>query len=196
MVEFATTNCQSIMKGWTASDNTLALITGHTDAIKTPSGSANNDPAYGYETCNIDGRHACKYRGIENLWGNIWKWCDGISFSKEKVFICTDPTAYRSAKVDAPYFYMGDRCTSTGYASVITPFEKMPLLGCTTAADGSPTTYYSNRYNISLAGTVLVVSGGWNNGADAGLWYRGDSTASYANVARGGRLCYKPIQNS
>lgn len=74
MIEFATTNSQSIMQGFTNGENTAALITGHTDNIKTPSGSYNNnhdletDP-WTDATCNTDGKHACKYRGIENPWG-------------------------------------------------------------------------------------------------------------------------------
>lgn len=194
MIEFATTNCQSIMKGWTAGDNTAALITGHTDAVKTPSGSANSDHADGCDTCNTDGYHACKYRGIENLWGNTWTWCDGISFSTEKIFICTDPTAYESAKVDAPYFYMGDRSMSEGYNKVVTPFEKMPLLGYTTVAGGGSTTYYSDYYYVTDAGTVLFVGGYWGFGAYAGLWsWYGDNGASDAYSYVGGRLCYKPL---
>lgn len=194
MIEFATTNTQSIMKGWTSGDNTAALITGHTDTVKTPSGSANSDHLEGCETCNTDGFHACKYRGIENPWGNVWKWCDGISFSTEKVFICTDPTAYESAKVDAPYFYMGDRCMSGGYTKIVTPFEKMPLLGYTTTVGGSSTTYYSDYYYVDNTGTVLFVGGGWNYGASAGLWsWRGGDGASCAYSSLGGRLCYKPL---
>ena len=194
MIEFATTNSQSIMRGWTSGDNTAALITGHTDAVKTPSGSANSDHADGCETCNTDGFHACKYRGIENPWGNVFKWCDGISFSSEKVFICTDPTAYESAKVDAPYFYMGDRSMTEGYNKIVTPFEKMPLLGFTTATGGSATTYYSDYYYVSDTGTVLIVGGRWNSDADAGLWYwHGSYGASLADSYFGGRLCYKPL---
>lgn len=79
LIEFATTHCQSIMAGFTSGNNTAALITGHTDKVKTPSGSYNNnhdletDP-WTDTTCNTDGLHACKYRGIENPWGNTWTW--------------------------------------------------------------------------------------------------------------------------
>ncbi|MCX4363862.1 MAG: hypothetical protein OSJ74_10875, partial [Clostridia bacterium] len=42
LIEFATTNSQSIMRGWT-DGNSAALQTGHTDNVKTPSGSWNTN---------------------------------------------------------------------------------------------------------------------------------------------------------
>ena len=75
LVEMKTTNSQSVMYGY-ANGNSAAIATGRTDAVKTASGS---------EESNTDGKHAMKYRGIENLWGNVFKWCDGISFSSDKI---------------------------------------------------------------------------------------------------------------
>lgn len=193
MIEFATTNSQSIMKGWTSSDNTAALITGHTDTVKTPSGSANQNYS-DRDSCNSDGYHACKYRGIENPWGNVFVWVDGISFSEEKIFICFDPSSYKSAKVDAPYFYMGDRAVSEGYVSRVTPFEKMPLLGYTTEVAGSNNSFFCDRCNFTKAGTVLFCGGSWYYDDRAGFWgWHGGSNESYVHSSIGGRLCFKPI---
>lgn len=192
-VEFATTNARSIMKGWNASDNTAAIMSGYTDAVRTPSGSANGDHGNGCTSCNTDGHHACKYRGIENLWGNVRTWCDGISFSSEKIFVCADPTAYTSEKVSAPYFYMGNRCTSSGYCKTVTPFEKLPLVGFVSEIGGSLASHYADYYFTSDAGTALAVGGDWND-EGAGLWnYDGSLKASYAGPDVGGRLCFKPI---
>ena len=185
MIEFATTNSQSVMQGWTNSENTAALITGHTDIVKTPSGS---------EVSNTDGKHACKYRGIENPFGNVWKWCDGINFDTEKIYVCEDPEHYADDKHDAPYTYMGDRLISGGYLKEVTPFAKNPLLGYATAIGASTTTHYSDYYYVNNTGTALGCGGFWDDGAYAGLWLWGGSvTASYASSYFGGRLCYKPL---
>lgn len=194
MIEFATTNSQSIMKGWTDSSNSAALVTGHTDNIKTASGSWNSNHTEGCTICNSDGKHACKYRGIENLWGNVWTWVDGITFSGEKVYVCTDPTKYVSESQAQPYNYVGDRPTSGGYAKSIEYFDKYPLLGFTKTTGGSESTYYCDYYYYSSAGTVLLVGGAWYVGASAGLWrWFGSVTASDADSSVGGRLCYKPL---
>ena len=185
MIEFATTNSQSVMQGWTNSENTAALITGHTDIVKTPSGS---------EVSNTDGKHACKYRGIENPFGNVWKWCDGINFDTEKIYVCEDPEHYADDKHDAPYTYMGDRLMSAGYLKEVTPFAKNPLLGYATAIGAGSTTHYSDYYYVNNTGTVLGCGGRWAYGAKAGLWgWDGSITASGAASGIGGRLCYKPL---
>ncbi len=185
MIEFATTNTQSIMKGYTDGGNTAALITGHTDYVKTPSGS---------EISNTTGTYACKYRGIENPFGNVWKWVDGISFDAEKVFICTDPTAYDGAKKTPPYFYYGNRPTGEGYAKVVSPFDKNPLIQFTSATGAGASTYYCDYYYYNASGTVLIVGGHWYDGGNAGLWHwYGHYSATATDSDVGGRLCKKPL---
>ena len=191
MIEFATTNSQSIMRGW-SDGNSAALITGHTDYVKTPSGSWNTNHAEGDTGCNTDGHHACKYRGIENPWGNVWIWCDGITFSEEKVYICLDPTQYKSEDTNPPYTYMGDRSMRSGYITKVEHFDKFPLLGYATEVGGTETTRYCDYY--WSGGTVLAVGGSWLNGSYAGLWsWAGVADASYSYSSFGGRLCYKPL---
>lgn len=202
LIEFATTHSQGIMQGFTNGGNTAALITGHTDNVKTASGSwntghedvAEGEPAFSCTVCNTDGFHACKYRGIENPWGNTWTFCDGINFDKEKIYICADPEYYAAGKYVAPYTYMGDRCMSDGYVKTITPFAKNPLLGYTTAIGAGTATYYSDYYYVQSTGVILYVGGSWNYGVNAGLWsWSGYNGVSDAYGYIGGRLCYKPL---
>ena len=201
MIEFATTNSQSIMKGFT-NGNTAALITGHTDNVHTPSGSWNTgheDVDEGAEpvvctVCNTDGHHACKYRGIENPWGNTWTFCDGINFNVEKIFCCINPEHYMAGKYDAPYTYVGDRCMSEGYLKEIEYFDKFPLLGYAKTIGGGTTTYYSDYYYVQPTGVILCVGGSWYYGGDSGLWsWSGNDGVGDSYGYLGGRLCYKPL---
>lgn len=188
LIEMATTNSQSIMYGY-ANGNSAAVQTGRTDGVKTASGS---------DTSNTDGKHACKYRGIENPWGNVWKWCDGINFQEdgntEKVYICLDPTKYESDKYISPYMYVADTVYDNGgYLSKIEYFDKFPLLGYTVAEDGANNSYYCD-YSYNCGNSVLSVGGVWGYGLAAGLWvWGGDSVSSYSDSGIGGRLCYKPL---
>lgn len=186
LIEFATTNSQAIMRGYTSGDNTAALLTGYTDAVKTPSGSPES---------NTTGTYSCKYRGIENPFGNASTCCDGISFDAEKIYFCADPTAYESGRTTAPYFYMGDRPETEGYAKVVAPFDKNPLLQFTKETGASPTTYYSDQYYTNFeTGKILLCGGSWAYGTDAGLWYwDGARGGSHAGSVSGGRLCFKPL---
>ncbi len=183
LVEMKTTNSQAIMYGY-ANGNSAAVATGRTDAVKTPSGS---------EESNTDGKHACKYRGIENLWGNTFTWCDGISFSSEKVYICTDPKSYAAGKITSPYVYHGNRSSGGGWIKKVAPLNRNPLIQyATEASGGSATTYFCDYAGVS--GSVLAVGGSWDYSSDAGLWYwYGHCTPSYSSAYFGGRLCKKPL---
>ena len=182
LVEMATTNCQAKMYGY-AKNNSAAINTGETDTVKTPSGSAES---------NTDGIHACKYRGIENLWGNIFKWCDGISFSGSSVYVCTEPTAYSAGKTTGLYQYYGTRASSNGYVKTVAPLAEGSLIQYVTAVGADESSYYCD--SSLQGGTVLGCGGFWGSYANAGLWdWYGDFSASTLGSFIGGRLCYKPI---
>lgn len=189
LVEMKTTNSQSVMMGYTNDANTAALQTGTTDAVLTPSGSP---------VSNTDGKHACKYRGIENPFGNIWTWCDGINFDTEKIYVCENPEYYAENKYDAPYTYMGDRDIASGYVIAVTQFAKNPLLGYKTEAGGGADTYYcDSSWQGDGNGTELICSGDFSDGTGAGLWYwNGGYIEGGAYSHLGGRLCYKPISST
>lgn len=181
LIEMATTNSQAIMYGY-MNGNSAAVQTGRTDKVKTASGS---------DVSNTDGKHACKYRGIENPWGNIYKWCDGITFDGSSVYVCFDPTRYVSENTAAPYIYMGESEVD-GAISKIEYFDKFPLLGYPTEGNGETNTHYCDY--CWCGGTVLRVGGAWNNGDGGGLWYSdGHSGADSYDSSIGGRLCYKPL---
>lgn len=182
LVEMATTNCQAKMYGY-AKNNSAAINTGETDTVKTPSGSAES---------NTDGIHACKYRGIENLWGNIFKWCDGISFSGSSVYVCTEPTAYSAGKTTGLYQYYGTRASSNGYVKTVAPLAEGSLIQYVTAVGADGSSYYCD--SSLQGGTVLGCGGFWHSYASTGLWdWYGDFSASTLGSFIGGRLCYKPI---
>ena len=181
LVEMATTNSQSIMYGY-ANGNSAAISTGATDTVATPSGSP---------ISNTDGKHACKYRGIENPWGNISKWCDGISFDGSSVYVCTEPTAYSAGKTSGLYEYYGTRSSKEGFVKTVAPLKEGSLIQYVTAVGTGQSSYYCDNY--WKGGTVLLCSGSWDFGTNAGLWYwYGFNPGSTSTGNLGGRLCYKP----
>lgn len=181
LVEMATTDCQAKMYGY-ANGNSDAIATGETDTVATSSGSA---------VSNTDGKHSCKYRGIENPWGNIYKWCDGISFSGSSVYVCTEPTAYSAGKTTGLYEYYGTRASSNGVVKTVAPLKEGSLIQYVTAVDTDGSTYYCDK--SFQGGTVLLCGGNLDFGANDGLWcWNGLNSASASDRAFGGRLCYKP----
>lgn len=180
LVEMATTDCQTIMYGNANSNSTIN--TGTTDSVLTPSGSP---------VSNTDGKHACKYRGIENPWGNIFKWCDGISFNGSQVYICTEPSAYQTGRITEPYVRYGTRASSNGYVKTVEPLKDGSLIQYVTTVITNEGSYYCD-YSYQ-DGTALDCGGGCGDGADVGLWYfAGDGSAGDASPYISCRLCYKP----
>ena len=59
---------------------------------------------------NNDGKHAIIYRGIENIFGNIWQFVDGINLKDYQAYICYDPSEYVSDKFTDPYKELGYMC--------------------------------------------------------------------------------------
>ena len=185
LVEMKTTDCQSIMYG-NANNNSSIINTGTTDTVATPTGSP---------VSNTDGKHACKYRGIENPWGNIHKWCDGISFSDGKVYICTEPTAYSAGQTTAPYEYYGTIPSTAGFVKTVGPLKEGSLIQYVTAVVNTKDTYYCDYFSQGEE-SVLYCGGKGLLYEKAGLWAWYNSTISFGGTQSasdiGGRLCYKP----
>lgn len=181
LVEMKTTNCQSVMHGYAHDYNKSKINTGTTDSVTTPSGSP---------VSNTDGQHACKYRGIENPWGNISKWCDGISFKNdEQVYICTEPNAYKDEKTSDPYVLYGTHPKDSNYVQTFAPLKEGSLIQFVTAVSSASNWYYCDKFYYP--GRMLVCGGSYAGTTAAGLWATYCESAWYG-VAIGGRLCYKP----
>ena len=177
LVEMKTTNCQSIMRG---NVQNSPYRPGETSRVSTPSGSP---------VSNTDGKHACKYRGIENPWGNMGIWCDGISLVNGGVYVCKEPSAYVSGKTTDEYRQYGNYPSSSGYVKTVAPHDAFTAIRFVTEVSEDKTTYYCDKF--WPGGTVLACGGNKSFDDDVGLWYwYTRSTDATSNV--GGRLCYKP----
>lgn len=183
-VEFATTNSQSVMMGY--STGAALVFTGRTDSVRTASGS---------ERSNDDNTSTCKYRGIENPWGNAWTLTDGINFQKEKIYLCFDPDRYACDTYTAPYFYAGDRVTQTGIVRTEGLIGRGCLLLYPKAVGGYSMQYYSDKCYYSDVGTVLRTGSASEGGTSVGIWGgRADYASNLSGAHIGTRLCYKPIR--
>lgn len=76
-----------------------AQKTGWADALPAPSGHTRHaggrpSPAY---------LNAVRYRYIENLWGNVWHFIDGLNLSRGRAYVCNDMRHYASGVTTGPY---------------------------------------------------------------------------------------------
>lgn len=177
VIEFATTDSQSIMTGLT--NVSASHTTGGTDGVLTPSGQQTDRTSASYQ---------CKYRGVEDLWGNVWEFVDGISFQDSSVYISNTPSDYSAGKITNTYTLVGYRPTEIGNPQFIVPMNNN-LIGFITKVG---TSNYGDYYWYSSGNRILLVGGDWNSGAAAGLFYlAGNREPANTNASMGSRLCKK-----
>lgn len=177
-VVFATTNSQSIFLGRTTRFSAAATV-GGTWNISTPCG---------WNTTTMQNR----FFGIEDVFGNVWDWCDGVTFSSATIYSTVDYNHFTDTTSNM--INSGSRATSSGYISALTYNAAQPFLNYPSAASGGETQYYCDYEWYFSSGVVLNVGGGWSDGASAGLWFSyGYYDASYSYSSIGGRLVYRPV---
>lgn len=131
--------------------------------------------------CYKTSKNACIYRGIENPFGNVYQFIDGINIKDYVAYICYDPEHYAVDKFNDRYNAVGytNANTSDKYATKLGYDENNPLISLTTEANGgSNTTNMCDYYYCNSGNRIALVGGGFNNTAYAGLWFWALSNAS------------------
>lgn len=180
LVEYADYNSQAKLgQGWT-SGNSTALTNGSCDTLGMKSG----------RPTGTDGKTGVIYRGVENIFGNIWQWVDGINISSRKAYVCTDPTKYADNTTSGDYVGLSyTNASSNGYASKLGYDANRSIYAFPIAASGSETTYVCDYYYQSSGSYVAAVGGAWYHTLTAGLFYWNlNYIASDANTYSGSRL--------
>ena len=176
IVEFADWDCQSKIGRGFVDGNSPGLNSGITDSMTYHTGRASG----------TDGKTAVQYRGIENLWGNVFQWVDGFNANGTTAYACTDPSKYAD-DTSTGYTNIGT-LPASGYIKDLTVTDNGLLIPKTSG--GSETTYVPDYvYSYSSGWRVLSVGGGWGSGAGAGLLcFRADDSSSYSDSIVSARL--------
>lgn len=129
-----------------------------------------------------------RYRGIENLYGGLWDWVDGINVNDNVPYVTNNSAVWADD-------------TSTGYTDlsvtllasndyqrglVYSSRAMLPSEG-----GGSESTYISDYYYQNSGWRVAFVGGAADYGGNAGLWFWRLAYASDGlSAAVGGRLAF------
>lgn len=192
---------------WTTGSDTTssyAGATGSTASLGNGTGRATKTTTYegGVATKNTaDGKTSICYRGVENFWGNIWKFAYGINFYCEvgKPFlgyVCKDFNYAESKRTDN-YENIGFALPSeNGYVSAMgysTNYDWLFLPSEVKGNSSLPVGDYYYQNNTWDGYRIARLGGYWADGSDAGGFYWGLSVG-VGNRSRhiGGRLVYVP----
>lgn len=166
-------------------NDTAAHKTGETDAMVYHTGRA----------AGTDGKTAVQYRGIENPWGNVWEWVDGINFNNYAPVICTDPTKYAD-DTTTNYTVAGVPLGGSGSTKTLGISTNLPWAYLPREPGGSETTYIPDSMNSSSAWKVLMVGGSRGNSSAAGLFcFHAGNSSSSSGVSIGTRLQFREVKS-
>ncbi|MDD3187637.1 MAG: type II secretion system protein [Bacilli bacterium] len=187
-VEFGTLNSQDIMMGFV--NGSAANTSGQTDTVVASSGSL---------TSNTDGLSSMMYRGIENLYGNVWQMIDGISVdnSTHQFFVNRNSDSYETDSTTGDYYVVGySQLYASGYITKMgydnsNPFIQFPIA----ITGGSLSAKYADKYSIAADSEmkILYFGGRWYSGLEAGInnLYTIQSSVTSAGTA-GARIVKNP----
>lgn len=169
-VEFANSDCNAIMAGYSTSRG--RLDNGTCDAVV-----ANSGKLYGNgDQCGM------KYRGIENLYGNGRMFIDGIRYTNNKIWLSTDNSNYFNTGIN--------KVINNGTVSILkyneTNHIALPdvIIQTSTQQTGAYTDFYNGESN---SGTTVLYSNG-------GLFaYHTNDTIEQQNANNAYRLVRKPL---
>ena len=168
-------------------------------------GTALSDTTY-FTHVSRTSTHVPSYRGIENIFGRLWKWTDGVHVKvqseeaggKSILYTSDNPANYQDTNYDG-YQEKGYVARVNGYVrDIIFGRDGDFYVSEDGATGGSSITYFSDYYytNIPKSGEPLrgVLFGGYAvGGAAAGFAFaRTDFAPSATGAYVGSRLCYIP----
>ena len=166
---------------WTKSGgivDTFATINTGADSIDTQI-SANNATGSG---TGENGKTPVSYRGIENLWGNVWQFQDGFNAIQGTTNVISptglgttgQKTTFKDVLDATDVQSVGALVLDEGYQTNLMNTDVARPLFLPSAVGGSKTTYLSDDYlgpqsKNSSAPNILLSGGSWNYIGDVGI---------------------------
>jgi len=181
-IEYADYNSQSsLSQGITNLDSGTgnhSQNTGHTTGLGNSSGEVSITPENG--AIGAAATYPFSYRGIENYWGNIGEFVDGINIRDNVPYISNND--FQSDLFSAPYESLGRTLpSSNGYGSGQVLDTDIGLSSLPISLNGSSSSYYCDYYYQNTGDRIARVGAGWSYGSGSGLacWgLSGDSASS------------------
>lgn len=182
-VEYASWDSQNKIGRGYVDDNSAAIDNGGTDSMAYHTGRAAGE----------NGKTAVQYRHIENPWGNVWEWIDGININNRVPYICLDRTKFADD-------------TATGYTNtgltLPSSNDWIKNIGMSSNSDwafipievgGNENTFIPDALYSGADWRNLYVGGDYAFGSFAGMWAFSAVNPSWgSSAALGTRLLYNP----
>ena len=150
-----------------------------------------------------------RYRGVENPFGHVWQWTDGINIRVSpdidkggdgfsRVFVCSDPAKFNDSNYTG-YRHIGNAARINGLLEEIIFGEYGDIIA--SKGGGNNFTTYHCDYHYMVKADVETLTGAMFGGNAYSAYYAGLTSAllrhspSYSTRHCGTRLCFVPKQN-
>ena len=190
---------------WNAFNGAYPFIPcGYTDEFGNGSGELEYSMPAEYDE-TIKKVKVSRYRGIENPFGHVWQYTDGINIcvspteenggdGLSKVFVCTDPSKFSDSSYDG-YVHVGNEARTEACVKEVIFGEGGEIMP--SVVGGSSSTYFCDYHytNIPTTETLRsVLFGGYAYGsATAGFACANSAILPSSTSSRfGSRLCFIP----
>ena len=191
---------------WSAMNGYNPIVPcGHTDGLGNGTGIVAYEMPTEYSETTVT-VSVPRYRGIENPFGHLWKWTDGVNVrisatvenggdGLSKVYVTDDPAKMNDSNYTG-YSHVGNEARDSGFVKEIIGGEYGEMIPKSTG--GGDTRYFCDYHyaNIPGSGEALrgvLLGGNAYNGANAGLACVYSFYApSRAGASFGSRLCFIP----
>ena len=160
IVEFADWNGQTAI-GRGNVDSDAKINTGATDSMSYHTGRA----------AGTDGQTAVQYRNIENLWGNVREWRDGIIFSNSNICTYNNPADFSDAyNGTGAVVRSNKRAEASGWIKAWGHDTNDPSFIYPSEVGGSETTFVPDYCHYSARVWGLSVGGSCGEKSKAGTF--------------------------
>lgn len=161
IVEYADWNVQTAIGQGVVSASAV-INTGATDFMTYHTGRA----------AGTDGQTAVQYRWIENPWGNVREWRDGIIFSDANISTYNNPANFSDNYAGTGSTVRSNkRYTTNGWIKAWGYDTSDPSFIYPSEGGGSETTYVPDYCYYKTGVRALNVGGDYGNGTNAGPFY-------------------------
>lgn len=184
LVEFANWDIPSLIGLGNSSKTATGQIgTGGTDSMTYHTGRSIA------RVSGKDGFNAVQYRHIENLWGNVFEWRDGIVFVDRDIYTYNNPSDFSDTATSVGVVKRGNTRATAGY---ITNFDSDPddpsFIFPSEASGGSDESYIPDMSYYTVGTFGMSVSGSYGRGLVCGPFLVNNDQATQGSTLVGSRI--------
>ena len=176
LMRFKSLNCQTALGRGYVDGNSAAIATGNTNTK-------------GFNFGETTGKLQCKCLGIEDLWGNVYTWVDGLFSDASRNIL----TAFQNFNdTGSGYTNRGSSGHTSNFSSYVVKVQGTSEKGFLAApgTGGSETTYFCDYSNV-YASCCAIFGGMLSTAGGAGVFVLlVNYAASDTGASRGSRLMY------